>query len=148
MRHSKASLFLMEIMLSILFFSITAVVCVQLFVKAHSLNIDTENLSKATFIAQNLSEFYLNGDIFQQKSMREQMVSHLPDYSTSENHIIIFYNKKWVVCKEEEAVFSTELIFHEDGEYTYMSIDISEIKTNEVIYNSCVKKHSQRRIDL
>lgn len=44
-RHSKSSLFLMEIILNILFFSILATFCVQIFFKGYQLS---ENTKKAT----------------------------------------------------------------------------------------------------
>lgn len=146
MRHSKASLFLMEIMISILFFSITAAVCIQLFVKAHTINVSTENLSKATYIAQDLSEYYLSGNPAGNVSMKEQMMDHLPPYKTDENHIVIYFSPDWKVCHEEAAKFSAELIFHEDGEYSYMSINLSELGQETPIYSNCVKKHIPRRV--
>lgn len=43
-RHSKSSLFLMEIILNILFFSILATFCVQIFFKGYQLSKSTEKL--------------------------------------------------------------------------------------------------------
>ena len=65
MRSSRASLFLMELMISILFFSLSSAVCIQLFVKAHAINETTEDISKATLIAQDICEYfhYANGKL-------------------------------------------------------------------------------------
>ena len=46
-RHSKSSLFLMEIILNILFFSILATFCVQIFFKGYQLSKSTEKLHQA-----------------------------------------------------------------------------------------------------
>ncbi len=60
--NSKTSLFLMELIIVILFFSISAVVCVQLFVNAYSTNESTKKIAQATVIVQNLAEQFLGCD--------------------------------------------------------------------------------------
>lgn len=145
MRNSRASLFLMEIMMSVLFFSISSAVCIQLFVKAHTLNVHTENLAKATIVAQNLSEYFLNGDTSKNISLREQMLSTLPDHDTIENHVVFYYDDNWNLCKKDTASFLTSLTFHEDADFSYLAIDITTIDKSEDIYHSSVKKHIRRR---
>ena len=41
----RSGIFLLELMIVILFFSVTAAVCIQLFVKAHVISQDTRNLN-------------------------------------------------------------------------------------------------------
>ena len=64
-RHSKSSLFLMEIILNILFFSILATFCVQIFFKGYQLSKSTEKLHQAvtacTSICRNLPEYGFPG---------------------------------------------------------------------------------------
>lgn len=62
MNKSKSSLFLMELIIVILFFSIAASVCVQLFFKAHYIDLETTMESEATLLIQNLSECYYGFD--------------------------------------------------------------------------------------
>ena len=62
MRNSRASLFLMELMISIMFFAISGAVCIQLFVKAHTINEESAAMSKATLIAQDICEYYHYSD--------------------------------------------------------------------------------------
>lgn len=61
---SKSGIFLMELILSILFFSIAAAVCVKLFVTAHQLSGQSVNLNYAAAMAESIAEaFYgCNGD--------------------------------------------------------------------------------------
>ena len=49
----------MELMAAILFFSLAAAVCIQLFAKAHTLSLDTVNRNNAVTQAQNLAELWL-----------------------------------------------------------------------------------------
>lgn len=67
MKHSKSGLFLMELIIVLLFFSLASTVCVRLFVKSGTLSEDTVDLTYAVSQAQNLAEAYLacDGDIIQ-----------------------------------------------------------------------------------
>lgn len=51
-----SSLFLLELMISIVFFAIAAAGCVQVFAKAHTLSTEAEKLDQAVSIAQSLIE--------------------------------------------------------------------------------------------
>lgn len=55
-KTSRASLFLMELIMSILFFSLAAAVCVQLFVKSHSLSQSSLELNHAVVECESLAE--------------------------------------------------------------------------------------------
>lgn len=65
MRTSKSSLFLMELIVALLFFSISAGICVQLFVAAHTTDSSTINNNYAAVWSQNLAESFegCKGDI-------------------------------------------------------------------------------------
>ena len=54
--NSKTSLFLMELIIVILFFSRASVVCVQLFVNAFSTNGTTKEESQSVVVIQNIAE--------------------------------------------------------------------------------------------
>lgn len=62
MKHSRSSLFLMEMIIAILFFSLASAVCIQLFAKAHLLSTHTVDQNHAVIWAQNLAEAYLSGE--------------------------------------------------------------------------------------
>ena len=55
---SKSGIFLMELILSILFFSIAAAVCVKLFVTAHRLSDQRENINHAVSMAESIAEAF------------------------------------------------------------------------------------------
>ena len=62
MKSSKSSLFLMEILICILFFSIASAFCVQLFAKAHLLDQKTGRQNLTVMWTQNLSELWKHYD--------------------------------------------------------------------------------------
>ena len=55
---SKSGIFLMELILSILFFSIAAAVCVKLFVTSHDLSSQSVKLNNAVAMAENIAEVF------------------------------------------------------------------------------------------
>jgi hypothetical protein len=59
-RSSKLSLFLMELIIAIFFFSLSAAICVRLFASAHTLSENTETLENAIMWTQNLSEAFVS----------------------------------------------------------------------------------------
>lgn len=62
MRHSKSSLFLMELIIALLFFSVSNTVCIRLFVRAHSLSAQTVDQNYAVNYAQNMAETFMGCD--------------------------------------------------------------------------------------
>ena len=103
--NSKTSLFLMELIIVILFFSIASVVCVQLFVNAYNTNTVTKESSQATLIIQNLAEGYLgtDGDI-------ESMVP-LYDSAVYENgSLVLFYDNEWNTLSDSASASYTARI--------------------------------------
>lgn len=66
---SRAGLFLMELIISILFFSLTGAVCVRLFVNAHIVSRDSVELNHALEWTQNVAEVFYGLD-----GNREEMI--------------------------------------------------------------------------
>lgn len=62
MKHSKSSLFLMELIIALLFFSLASTVCIRLFVNAHSLSSQTVDMNYAVNYAQNMAEAFIGCD--------------------------------------------------------------------------------------
>ena len=62
MKHSKSSLFLMELIIALLFFSVSSTVCIRLFVKAHALSAETVDQNYAINYAQNMAELFTGCD--------------------------------------------------------------------------------------
>ena len=54
--HSRSSIFLMEIIIAILFFSLVSAVCLQVFVKAHNMTEETARLNMAVTVVGNTAE--------------------------------------------------------------------------------------------
>lgn len=111
----------MELIVAIMFFSLSAAVCVRLFASAHILAEKTGNLENAIMWTQNLSEVYVSkdGDL-------EQIASLYPDAYLSKS-------------TEDENVSSLILIFDKDWEP--MEQNLSDA-SYEVILESSIKDAS------
>ena len=103
MRNSRSSLFLMELVIVILFFSLSSAVCVKLFVKAHQMDQNTVNMNHAMIWIQNYAEQFranptdMNETIYLDKdwnacgssttALYSVSVSTLPNESVSHGHM-------------------------------------------------------------
>ena len=88
----KSSLFLLELILSLFFFSLASAVCIQLFAKAHVTEKETEELNHAVPLAESAAEAYHSvlGDL-------DRLAVLLPDghLNSAGDSFQIFYSKDW-----------------------------------------------------
>ncbi|MFR5116707.1 MAG: type II secretion system protein J [Eubacterium sp.] len=60
----RSSLFLLELIIAILFFSLTSAVCVQFFARAHQISRQTQELNAALEKVSGCTEIFLSGGDF------------------------------------------------------------------------------------
>lgn len=103
MKSSKSSLFLIELIISILFFSLASAACIQLFVKAHLLDKKTRETNQIVMWTQNLSELWYaaDGDF---STLYERLCT---DYGVTdssiilendENKLFLYFDNQWALC--------------------------------------------------
>jgi hypothetical protein len=114
MKSSRLSLFLMELIIAIFFFSLSAGVCVRLFVSAHTLSERTENLENAVMWTQNLSEAFVakKGDLKAiAKLFPDGFVSETSTgESGKEGNIILIFDDRWELMENTLSDASYEVI--------------------------------------
>ncbi len=103
--RSKLSLFLMELIVAILFFSLSAAVCVRLFTNAHLMAERTENLSNAVIWSQNLSESFTA-----KEGNLAKIADLYPDSYFSEDTLILFFNDNWEEVDKSLSQASYEVV--------------------------------------
>lgn len=125
-RHSRSGLFLMELMISILFFAFTAGICIRFFVKSHDMSQAAKNLYQAQQEAA---------------SMAELLEKDSNDYA---DDIYIYYDKNWNQCEEKDKVYWMEVtgIQSQKGEDRLKKNCLREIKL--AVY--CEKKQHKKEI--
>ena len=77
----RSSLFLMELIIAILFFSLASTVCVRIFVKSHTLEQESIQLNHAVLAASSVAEIFRN-----QENPFEILEKQYPDGIKNENH--------------------------------------------------------------
>lgn len=98
MKHSKSSLFLMELIIAILFFSLASAVCIQLFARSHLLSRETVDQNNAITQAQNLAETWYAAD-----GSLDAMLQMLQNGVPSEDGTGVFtlYDEEWNILSAD-----------------------------------------------
>ncbi len=103
-KEHRSSLFLLELILVIFFFSLASAICIQLFVKAHLTEKKTKELNRAVPLAQSGAEAFhsVSGNL-------EELVDLFPEGSMSVdgNSFQIFYDAGWQ--PSEEGVYALSI---------------------------------------
>lgn len=112
---SKTSLFLLELMISIVFFALAAAGCVQVFAKAHVISIQAEHLDQAVSIAQSLAE-----------SCR------------TPGEEVRYYDMDGEACEEENGVYQAQTVIADKDGMLHLDITVSladPVQTEEELYH-------------
>lgn len=129
----RSSLFLLELMISILMFSVTSAWCVRLFVTARAVVNETEELNRAQNLAAGYAELFLALEDFEAFLLREG-AEKAADGSTYH----ICYDKDWKACGSGNEAYGAEIVLTPNGEFEENSIifyraDKEEIYSLEVV---------------
>jgi len=102
-RHSRSALFLMEIIIVILFFVISAAVCVRVFTLAAILNRDSRNLNGAVIAAESAAAAYKSagGDLAKAALVLGGEVSG--------DTLNIYLAEDWQETEQKDAAFAVRL---------------------------------------
>lgn len=126
-RHNNtSSLFLLELILAVLFFSVASALCIQIFTKAHLMSQDARDLN---FAVNEVS------------SMAEQM----PDDSLQD--AAAYYNSSYASCEKADAVYVLTVHYEPEDTLLKAHISMDTIADNRNIYALDVTKHRQRRAE-
>lgn len=126
-RHNNtSSLFLLELILAVLFFSVASALCIQIFTKAHLMSQDARDLN---FAVNEVS------------SMAEQM----PDDSLQD--AAAYYDSGYASCEKADAVYVLTVHYEPENTLLKAHISMDTIADNRNIYTLDVTKHRQRRAE-
>lgn len=137
---SKTSLFLMELIITILLFAGCGAVCVRVFVTSHVMTRETVELNEAVSIAQGFAEVMrgTDGDI-------GSVLEHYPDaVSGGEGFFEVFYDEDFEVCSYNEASYVGDVTMTPNGAIQNMEIRIVRLKDYKEIYTLNATKYMHR----
>lgn len=139
--RSKSSLFLIELIVVILFFSIAGTVCIQLFVKSHLLSTKTKALNQCVKYAQNYAEVFTN-----MNGSRNDFLDFLDNPVLSEDKTAyhIYFDKEFQITGDfDKAFYDLKLVFDaSDNNISVLNMNFYKISDNTLLYGIDVKKYT------
>ncbi|MGN0483036.1 MAG: hypothetical protein ACI4HI_05760 [Lachnospiraceae bacterium] len=138
---SRPMTFLLELLVTILLFSIASAVCIQFFVKAHQISVQTEEWNHGIQICENAAEIFSSGD-----SSFDSLLKQYPNATLAENVFSLFYNKDFQPCDSQNANYYLEVIHAKEGDTAYADIFFRSIDTNSTIYRLHITHHIPRTV--
>ena len=134
---SKTSLFLMELIITILLFAACGAVCVRLFVTSYVMTQDTVELNESVSIAQGFAEVMrgTDGDI-------DSVLEHYPAaVRGGENFFEVFYDDDFEICGYEDATYAGDVTMTPNGAIQNMEVKIIRLKDYKEIYTLNATKY-------
>lgn len=137
-RTHKSSLFLIELILAIAFFSLASAVCLQLFVKSHLLSRETTQLNTGVNLVTSTAEIFRQnyGDM-------DAIADLLPELQQqkSVDFYSAYYNEDGVPCTKADAAYKLTLTPDYTEDMALATIKISLTEDNHSIYELPVQIH-------
>lgn len=114
--HSKSGLLLLELLLTILIFSVCAGVCILVFAQSASLAAESRDLNNSVILAQNAAENLKGG------------TWALSDSTT-------FYNKELKMCSESTGYYKVTVNLEENkNDVQFFRVSVYEASGGEALY--------------
>ncbi len=136
-KTSGSSLFLMEILLNILLFSVMLSFCLQFFSKAHTLTHATTELERAVTTCSNAANMFEAGD-----GSLDSVSSMYKNKVFVNGQLVIYLDEDFLDCPAEESVFTmTVALLPDDSPVTRACISCQKGRT-DVIYQITVCHYS------
>lgn len=111
-RKSKSSLFLMELIIAILFFSVSAVICIQLFVASYSTSHKSRDLNAAVLQAQTAAEYFRSSE-----GNMELLCGKLPLKQISDSEYICYFDENGVFDTRNFSDYEMRLTYYKTDDY-------------------------------
>lgn len=130
-QRNRSGIFLLELMIAILFFSMASAVCIRLFVKSHTVSEDTRNLNMALNQVSAAAEVFRLG-----ADMQEFLAGEFPYYEEGKEALTfyVYYNEAWENCREEAASFYLSVEIQQQGTDALGCFSMKHIVTEQEIY--------------
>lgn len=146
-RANASSLFLMELILAILFFSLACSVCVPLFVKSHLLSNESRTLNSASNQCSNVAELLsASGSLEQFGSLLAELYT---DMEQTDAGWTVYYDDGFGACARQNAVWCMTLTCTEEAGMLTADLTVSGLsgkQPGQEIYTLFVKHHLAREV--
>ncbi len=130
--RSKSGLFLIELIIAILFFSLGSIVCVRMFLTSHLLALDSERMNSAVAAARSAAEIYQSGG--------NDLLVEMTGATLQDNEFTATFDESGSFNKDGEfiAVFSEDI----DNNLGILTIKTFYLDQEEEIFDMRAAKYS------
>ncbi|MFY9199026.1 MAG: hypothetical protein WBK75_07575 [Acutalibacteraceae bacterium] len=136
--RSKSGLFLMEMIIVILFFSISSAICMKIFSTSKIKSDHSRDISNASVKAQSCAETYkaYSADL-------EKVASTL-DGGFDKNRLVVYYDENWQEVEKKDEASYTLTLKNEDDKYISTAKICVEKKDGKSLFEIKVKTAKQK----
>lgn len=132
----RSSLFLMELIISILLFSLASAFCVRIFVKSHTIETESATLDHAVTAATSVAEILRIQD-----DPSGLLKECYPEADFDDNNITIYFDQTWLPCSHTDSVYTLHLTMtHQDH---FLNGDIQVSEHEDILYTLTVKTYKE-----
>ena len=157
-RHNNtSSLFLLELILAVLFFSVASALCIQIFTKAHLMSQDARDLNFAVNEVSGMAEQISSGTLHPATAASSGDTAASSDDTASDPSTQIsndawqddtaYYDSSYASCEKANAVYVLTVHYEPEDTLLKAHISMDTIADNRNIYTLDVTKHRQRRAE-
>lgn len=135
-RASSSSLFLMELILSILIFCIAGTICISVFTKAHLIHKEAAALNNSIKLSRDVAEIVRSCSSEDDIKSIFNNIYRIPVDSINLNEdIIIYLNADFDTVSDTNSPYKMQVSPNIEDNMLYCSIDIIQTEKNESVYN-------------
>jgi len=130
----RSSLFLLELIIAILFFSLASTVCVRFFVESHALEQQSVDLNRSVSAAASVAEILRSTDDFYPR-----LQDQFPQGEVGENSFVIGFDTKWNPCSVQDSMYRVLLQTQVQG--AFLKGQILVTKGDISLYTLTIEKY-------
>ena len=136
-KGTRSSLLLIELIITLFFFLLISMVCMQIFAKTYSITRSSRELNQAQTLTSGAAEVLeYAGSSF------DHWQNFFPEIESDHNTFRLYYDQNFTLCDSKEALYTLDIEFFpgETGSITFS-------KGDELIYSLQVRYHIPRRLE-
>lgn len=143
-RHSRTSIFLIEMIISVLLFSLASAVCIKLFVNTHLKDQETHALTRAISESQSIVEIARSTADASLAVTNDAFCTYYPlgniSHTDASLRMNLFYDYDFVPCNAGVASFEADIDLHTQDSFCYIDVVITNVE-KESIYEIHTQKY-------
>ena len=138
-KNAGTSLFLMEMIIIVLFFSVASAVCVQAFVNAHLLDRQTRELNHAVIIAQGFADVVRGTD----GSIESILKAYPMAVESGELELTAYYDKDFEPCSaQDESAYIASIELKPEKKLQTVTVSVRILEDDSEIYTLTASKYT------